>query len=122
MATILIVEDNRSLNHLYAQVLKMVGFDTLQAFSCKEALECLTQAVPAVIILDMLLPDGNGTSVLSHVRETARFQKVHVIAVSGSDEDIARASELSIDLVMVKPVSVPNLVDCVGRIVGQYAL
>jgi DNA-binding response OmpR family regulator len=119
VATILIVEDNKPLNQLYAEVLRMSGFDILQATNCKEAVECLQQAVPEIVVLDMLLPDGNGQSVISYVRENLDLQKTHIIAVSGFQGDVSEPDSLGIDHFLVKPVAIPTLVDCVDRILNH---
>jgi DNA-binding response OmpR family regulator len=119
VATILIVEDNKPLNQLYAEVLKMSGFDILQAANCKEAMECLQRAIPEIVVLDMLLPDGNGQSVISYMRENLDLQKTHIIAVSGFQGDVNDADGLEVDHFLMKPVAIPTLVDCVDRIINH---
>lgn len=119
MATILIVEDNKALNQLYAEVLKMTGFEIVQAADCKEAMACLQRVVPEIVVLDMLLPDGNGQTVIAQMRQNPSLQKIHIIAVSGFQGDVSDAEKLGIDYFLVKPVAIPTLVDCVDNILNH---
>ncbi len=116
MTTILIVEDNKPLNQLYAEVMRMAGYEIHQAASCQEAKDCLERVVPDIVVLDMLLPDGNGQSILTFIRETLILHKIHVIAVSGFQGEMSEADSLSIDDFLVKPVAIPALIESVERL------
>lgn len=67
-ARVLVVEDDRSSRAALMALLRMVGFDPMPAATVAEGLSQL-QFNPECIILDLMLPDGNGSTLLAHVRE-----------------------------------------------------
>jgi DNA-binding response OmpR family regulator len=118
VTTILIVEDDKTLNRLYVEVFGLEGFETLQATSCQQVMDYLQQVTPAVILLDLFLPDGNGLSIVSHVREHPKLWLTPIIAVSGAQGDETQAAALAINFLR-KPVSILDLVDCVKRLIAH---
>ena len=72
---ILIIEDNRSVAEMLVAVLGAVGFDTMVACTGAAAVEALATARPAVVLLDLHLPDMHGGAILRTIRADARFAK-----------------------------------------------
>ncbi len=80
---ILAVEDDPEIAHLYRSVLAEEGYDVLVACDAREALRLLA-AHPDVVLLDLMLPDTDGYSVLRRIRERPDLKGVPVIVVSAS--------------------------------------
>ena len=70
MANILVVEDERSISDLITINLKMTGHDCTQAFCGKEALAFAGDADFDLLLLDIMLPDIDGFSVLDNIKNT----------------------------------------------------
>ena len=66
--TVLLVEDNEKLNEINRRALESAGYNVLTALTLAEAREHLKRHAPDVILLDVLLPDGNGINFCGEIR------------------------------------------------------
>ena len=62
-ATILIVEDEADVLNVNARMLKRKGYNVITATTAKESLIHLSECTPDMLILDIMLPDGNGYDI-----------------------------------------------------------
>jgi len=100
---ILIVDDEADLRTMVEGILRKEGFFRIHhAADCREALEVIRSVKPDVAILDVMLPDGDGFSLLSDIR---RFSSMPVLFLSarGEDEDRLLGLGLGADDYVVKP-------------------
>ncbi|MAW51992.1 MAG: sigma-54-dependent Fis family transcriptional regulator [Geminicoccus sp.] len=81
---VLLVEDEQPLVSLYKEYLKEEPLDITHASSGKEALKHLSQQDPDVILLDVRLPDMNGTEILDFIQERGLTSAVIMITAHGS--------------------------------------
>jgi CheY-like chemotaxis protein len=119
-ATVLVVEDNEQLNKLYSKALAHIGLQTVQAGSGRQAIEQLCMLVPDVVLLDMVMKDGDGRDVIKFMKTQPRLSQTEIVIVSGGGkqyEDYARAE--GIDYFLQKPVSVGTLIDFVQNLICQ---
>ncbi|MFW6096609.1 MAG: response regulator, partial [Chloroflexota bacterium] len=65
---ILIVDDERSLVELCQIILESAGFDVRGAFSGREALNMITEDVPDLVLLDVMMPGMDGIEVCRRIR------------------------------------------------------
>ena len=77
---ILIVDDDKKIARLIEFRLQKQGYQTLCAFSGEAAFEQIKKDKPALIFLDIRLPDGNGVEILKQVRQES--PSTHVIMIS----------------------------------------
>ncbi len=113
MRTVMIVEDNLSLNRFYSKILTNEGLSVIQAKNCTEALQFLNQQSPDVLVLDMNLPDGSGTDVIKYVQQHDSCRAIELIALSGSENSLVEAQAMGVELTLHKPVASPSLRDTV---------
>ena len=101
---ILIVEDDEFLKSMIVQRLKKEGFGVEGSPDGKKALEFLKSQIPALIILDLLLPGVDGFQVLKDIREDARLKETPVIVLSnlGELEYIDKAKALGANDYLIK--------------------
>lgn len=100
---ILIVDDEQDIRDMIDSFLRKEGFYRIyKAKDCETALKLCHNEKPDIAILDVMLPDGNGFSLLSSIRE---FSKIPVLFLSakGEDEDRVLGLLLGADDYIVKP-------------------
>ena len=90
---ILIVDDEPALQHLVGEILTQAGYETDAALSCAQALERVRTAAPDAVLLDVMLPDGDGFSLLGQLR---RERALPVLFLSAREEDDARLRGLGL--------------------------
>ena len=82
MSKLLIVEDDRTVSEIYSNLSHKNGFEVLVARDGEEALECLRQHHPDIVLLDLLIPKVNGIEVLKQIRASPATRSLPVIALS----------------------------------------
>jgi len=103
----LVVEDDTASRNALVQILTMRGIPATGVGSRSQAMEALAQK-PAAVILDLMLPDGNGIEVLKYVRENSL--NIRIAVLTGADKPmIAQAEALGPDAVFTKPVDLMQL-------------
>ena len=90
---ILIVDDEPALQRMVQEILTQAGYRTDAALSCAQALEQFRSAAPNAVLLDVMLPDGDGFSLFGKLRE---IRDVPVLFLSARDEDAARLRGLGL--------------------------
>jgi two-component system, OmpR family, response regulator len=106
--TILSVDDDESLQMVITHYLEGEGYQTLSAKSGKELLDILKSQSPHIILLDLLLPDTDGISILAQLRTS---KKIPVIVVSGKSDTTEKivCLEMGADDYMTKPFEMREL-------------
>ena len=108
MPTILIVEDERNLCDLIRDNLQEQGYQVLQAFDGPSALTMAKDAVPDLVILDIMLPGMDGLEVCHRLRQGST---VPILMLTARAEEIDRVLglELGADDYLTKPFSMREL-------------
>ena len=104
---ILIVEDDEDLANLSTQWLEREGYTVEHAADGEAALTRLQSgALPALVLLDVMLPKIDGFEVLRRIRAGKRTQALPVMIVTSfsRDRDAARGRELGANDYIVKPL------------------
>lgn len=91
--TILIVDDEPALREMIRGFLSQAGYHTCEAASCADALTVFRSAHPDAVLLDVMLPDGDGFSLFSQLHA---FSDVPTLFLSARDEDAARLQGLGL--------------------------
>ena len=114
----LVIEDNEQLGALYHKILSQIGLRTVLASSIAEALNCLATNVPDMLLLDMTMSDGNGTTIIDHIKSNPQFAETEIVIVTGGTQYQAAAEERGVDHFFQKPVSVKMLITFTRRLLG----
>lgn len=111
---ILVVDDEVDIVNLVVDILQDEGYQVRSAFSGEMALAAITQQQPAMILMDMYMPQMTGIMLLEHLRATGTAA-IPVVLMTASP----RAAEtlLNMDLVdyLAKPFDIDQLLQCVAR-------
>lgn len=121
MAVIYIVEDDKDISEIETIALQNSGYETVQFATVADFLKALETEIPDLIILDIMLPDGDGNRVVTGLRENAATKKIPVIMVTAktSDADLAKGLNTGADDYIKKPFSVLELVSRVGALLRR---
>lgn len=117
--TVLLVEDDPDQAALADLRISMAGYRVRLARNRSETLLDLeTQPAPDVVLLDVMLPDGDGFQILAGMRRHAKFALIPVIMLTALDsaEDIRRGLDLGADGYMTKPYSKDLLADTIRQV------
>lgn len=107
---LLIVDDEGEIRHMIDSFLRKEGYHRIfHAATCEEANRICLQVKPDLILLDVMLPDGDGFSLLSSLRKTTLVPVLFVTA-RGEDEDRLLGLGLGADDYLVKPFLPKELV------------
>jgi DNA-binding NtrC family response regulator len=118
-AQILIVEDKDSLRTMLRHALERQGHAVLEAADQPAAVRLLQQALPAVVLSDLRLPEGDGFGVLRAAKEIDADIPVIVMTAYGSIEDaVAAMKEGAMDF-LAKPIDPDHLLLLVSRALEQ---
>lgn len=106
MHKVLVVEDDQVMRAIEVRELKKLGFEVLEAENGLKAVEIATKEKPSLLLLDLMLPEKDGFSVLEDIRKNpaGAMAQIPVIVLSNlwSDKDILRTQALKIDGYFVK--------------------
>jgi CheY-like chemotaxis protein len=107
--SILIVDDSEDLRKILVWMLQPRGYETLQAATGREGIEKAIAAQPSLILLDLRLPDMNGTDAARAIKKNQRTRHIPIIGWSAYFGERWRKKALRAGMVafMEKPLSVP---------------
>src|SRR3989338_523683 len=112
MSKILLVEDDHTLTEMYALKFKESGLELLLAADGLTGLEIAKKELPAVILLDIMMPKMDGFAVLTELKKDNSTKNVPVIMLSnlGQDNDIEKGKKLRANDYIVKASMTPTQV------------
>ncbi len=105
---ILVVEDDQGISSFLKTVLKSAGYDVLFAETGKSALGMISSHCPDCILLDLGLPDMDGSEIIRSVRSWTQTPII-VISARGTENDKAGALDMGADDYLTKPFGTVEL-------------
>src|SRR5438876_7821670 len=107
--TVLVVEDEASIASFVAAYLKNAGYTVRTTASGTEALKLVESEKPALVVLDLMLPDIDGVEVCKRIRQSTDLP---VLMLTARDEDVDKiiGLEVGADDYMTKPFNPRELV------------
>lgn len=108
MTSVLIVEDEHRIRELVARVLADQGYHVESTSTAMDGLQMVVKASPDLVILDMGLPDLDGTELLKMIRAVSDVPII-VATARGEDRDVVRTLDSGADDYLVKPFTVEQL-------------
>ncbi len=115
---ILVVDDDTVSRHVLGETLAGAGLSVVELGGGAEALAWLEKQTPAIVLLDLVMPDPDGYAVLRHIRASPHLADVPVVVLTAldSNEEIRRVFSSGADDYVHKPFRPAELV---ARIRGQ---
>jgi two-component system OmpR family response regulator len=118
-ARLLVVEDEEMILELLSGSLRFAGFDVVTAVSGPEALRAVTASRPDLVLLDVMLPDGDGFDVVRRLRSSG--PDVPVIFVTARDGVHERVAGLALgaDDYVTKPFSLDEVLERIRAVLRR---
>jgi len=118
MNRVLVVDDDAVIRMVVRDALETVGLEVIEAAGPEDALECVRNAEPDLLILDIMLPRMDGLALLSQIRDAGNDMTVLVFSATGArNED--RARELGAAAYLAKPFEIDLFVETVLQLLGE---
>jgi len=109
MARILVVEDEAILARTIRKALEKQGHVVDIAGNARAAEDLFVEQRPALVLLDLRLPDGNGLDVLRHLKSLRSSTEVVMMTAFASVEDAVEAIRLGASDYLQKPLNIDDL-------------
>lgn len=121
MAWIYIVEDDQNIREIESFALKNSGYHVMDFECAKDFYKKLNEKAPALILLDIMLPDEDGLEVVRKVRGNPKTRKVPIILVTAKTTEIDKVKGLDIgaDDYITKPFGVMELISRVKAVLRR---
>jgi CheY-like chemotaxis protein len=113
---ILLVEDELASAEAVGFLLQMNGFEVAAAANGREALDCLDEIRPDLVLSDIMMPVMDGLELVQKIRENPEHRDLPVILMSAAHHMLAAGTPAS--AVLRKPLDFPRLLTAIRRLLG----
>lgn len=119
--SILVVDDETSINFALEHLMKSEGYDVATAHDGDEAISCVGQTHPDLILLDVSLPHKDGYEICQALRADAATQNIKIVMMSARSRDIEIEKGLAMgaNAYLTKPFSLGTVTQTVRDILAQ---
>ena len=116
--TVLLIEDEPHIVEALSFLLEREGWNVVAHSNGADAADRAAQLQPAVIILDVMLPNKSGIEILTEIRTNVRTKNkpVLMLTAKGQARDRAAAQEAGVSVFMTKPFSNQAIIDTVREL------
>ena len=121
MSLIYIVEDDENIREIETFALKNSGYTVASFESAKNFYKKISEKVPDLVMLDIMLPDEDGLEIIRKLRNMQSTKKVPIIMVTakGTEIDKVKALDIGCDDYMTKPFGVMELISRVKALIRR---
>jgi two-component system sensor histidine kinase/response regulator len=115
MKTILLVDDDQQVRTMFGLALRRNGYHVIEADSGSAGLALARQHLPDLILSDIHMPGGDGSTLLHDIRHDPELRSKQVVLMTGRPDLVTprRGMEEGADDFLVKPVDLKALLSCV---------
>jgi len=119
--TVLVVDDIADIRELYAEYLRLSGFQTIMAAGGAEAVEKAAALRPAAIVMDLSMPEVDGCEATRRLKADRRTRDIPIIALTGYAGDHTKESALAAGCVtyLTKPCLPEALAAVIRRLLSE---
>lgn len=110
MSKIAIIEDDPAISQMYRMKFEIEGFEVGTAENGHQGLELIEKMQPDIVLLDLMMPEMDGTEMLARLRKKSWGKKIKVIILTnmGEQESPEELSKLVISAFIVKAEMTPR--------------
>jgi CheY-like chemotaxis protein len=113
MPRVLLVEDAPFLRYAFGRLLRLQGFDVREANDGQDALNCVAEFQPQLVLTDLTMPVMSGLELIGKLHDRPETAKIPVVAITAdattqAEEEARRAGAADF---ITKPVDLPDLLE-----------
>ncbi|MBN2499940.1 MAG: response regulator [Anaerolineales bacterium] len=122
--TILIVEDEPNVAEMFVEMFRVSDYEVYKCLTSSDALELARQYQPDLIVMDVMMPEISGLTVLQQIRAVAGLETLPVIVVSSNalPKDIQAGLDAGAMAYLAKPISYPELIYIVNEVIDRESI
>jgi DNA-binding response OmpR family regulator len=97
------------------------GHDVRTATDGRQVLDAVAHAPPDLLLLDVMMPHGNGYEVCRHLRSSTAYDAVRIVMLTarGHKSDEQTGLGLGADAYVTKPFAIGDVVGCVAEVLSR---
>jgi DNA-binding response OmpR family regulator len=120
-ASILIADDDPNILRALSFLMQREGHDVRTATDGQQALAAVAETPPDVLLLDLMMPRGNGYEVCKTLRASPDYDDVRIVMLTarGQDDDQRKGLALGADAYVTKPFAIGDVIDCVAGVLAK---
>jgi CheY-like chemotaxis protein len=117
MDTVLIADDFELMHEACGNLLEAAGYRVLHALDAAEAVRIARDELPALILMDLMMPGGGGVAAVRELRAEERTAGIRVVAITAAVATVSLEGlrEEGFDGILAKPFTLDELLDEVRR-------
>jgi DNA-binding response OmpR family regulator len=119
--TVLVIEDDAAIRRVIVDALRLGGYEALAAATFAEGKQAAQTAGCDLVLLDLVLPGGDGLDLLAGVRRSRPGLPVIIMTARGGEDERVHGLSLGADDYVVKPFSVKELLARVAAVLRRSA-
>jgi len=119
---VLFIEDDTDIINLTREMLQDEGIEVDVAMSVKFGIQKIKLNRPDVVLLDLMLPDGDGKEVVKWMKQSKEYSNIPVIVITAKSSEIDKVLllELGADDYLTKPFSMKELIARIRALLRRY--
>jgi CheY-like chemotaxis protein len=114
---VLVVDDEADVREAVCELLEDHGYRSLQAANGQEALARLAERLPALIIVDLLMPVMSGLELLQTLRKSKRFRSIPTVVITAANDAMLA---IKLDAPLVYKPNLEDLPAIIERILASH--
>jgi DNA-binding response OmpR family regulator len=120
-ASVLIADDDPNISRALSFLMQREGHQVRTVAEGQQALAAIAERMPDVVLLDLMMPKGNGYDVCRTLRANRSYDDIRIVMLTakGCEADRLVGMDLGADAYITKPFAVGDVVQCVSEVLAR---
>lgn len=120
-ASVLIADDDSSISRALSFLMEREGHDVRTVADGEQALAAIERKRPDIVLLDLMMPKGNGYEVCRTLRANRSYDDIRIVMLTakGGEADQRIGMDLGADAYISKPFAIAEVVSCVQAVLAR---
>ena len=120
-ASVLIADDDPNISRALSFLMQREGHQVRTVADGQQALAAIAEMAPDVVLLDLMMPRGNGYDVCRTLRANRSYDDIRIVMLTakGGEADRLVGMDLGADAYITKPFAIGEVVRCVSEVLAR---